>query len=228
MRNRQAIEEKLSFVEFLERLLEDEVERRGQKQLLLRLRRASFNVEKTLEGFDWSFNPNFNRQQVFDLATCGWIDRKEVLLIVGPSGTGKSHLAQALGHEACRRGYDVVFTPVAKMLAALHGGRADGTYDRRLNGYLRPDLLILDDFGLRALRGLEAEDLYEVISERYERGSILVTSNRDFVEWPEAFVENPLIGSAALDRLVHRAHRISITGASYRASEKPRTLARAS
>lgn len=228
VRNRQAIEEKLAYVEFLERLLEDEVERRGQKQLLLRLRRASFNVEKTLEGFDWSFNPNINRQEVFDLATCAWIERKEVLLIVGPSGTGKSHLAQALGHEACRRGYDVVFTPVAKMLSALHGGRADGTYDRRLAGFLRPDLLILDDFGLRPLRGLEAEDLYEVISERYERGSILVTSNRDFVEWPEAFVDNPLLASAALDRLAHRAHRISITGPSYRASQAPRMLAKAS
>jgi DNA replication protein DnaC len=228
VRNRQAIEEKLAYVEFLERLLEDEVERRGQKQLLLRLRRASFNVEKTLEGFDWSFNVNINRQEVFDLATCAWIERKEVLLLVGPSGVGKSHLAQALGHEACRRGYDVVFTPVAKMLSALHGGRADGTYDRRLAGFLRPDLLILDDFGLRALRGLEAEDLYEVIAERYERGSILVTSNRDFVEWPEAFVDNPLLASAALDRLAHRAHRISITGASYRASQAPRMLAKAS
>jgi DNA replication protein DnaC len=228
VRNRQAIEEKLAYVEFLERLLEDEVERRGQKQLLLRLRRASFSVEKTLEGFDWSFNPNINRQEVFDLATCTWIERKEVLLLVGPSGVGKSHLAQALGHEACRRGYDVVFTPVAKMLSALHGGRADGTYDRRLATFLRPDLLILDDFGLRPLRGLEAEDLYQVISERYERGSNLVTSNRDFVEWPEAFVDNPLLASAALDRLAHRAHRISITGASFRASQAPRALAKAS
>jgi DNA replication protein DnaC len=228
VRNRQAIEEKLAYVEFLERLLEDEVERRGQKQLLLRLRRASFNVEKTLEGFDWTFNPQINRQEVFDLATCAWIERREVLLLVGPSGVGKSHLAQALGHEACRRGYDVAFTPVAKMLSALHGGRADGTYDRRLAGYLRPDLLILDDFGLRPLRGMEAEDLYEVISERYEKGSIMVTSNRDFIEWPEAFVDNPLLASAALDRLAHRAHRITIVGSSYRASQKPRMLAKAS
>ncbi len=224
VRNRQAIEDQLSCVEFLERLLEDEVERRSQKQLALRLRRASFMAEKTLEGFDWSFNPSINRQQIHDLATGAWIERKESCLIVGPSGTGKSHLAQALGHEACRRGYDVLFTPAAKMLAHLHGGRADGTYDRRLAGYLRPDLLVLDDFGLRPLRGHEGEDFYEVIGERYERGSILVTSNRDYTEWPEAFGENPLLASAALDRIAHRAHLITITGASYRAQDRARLL----
>ena len=227
VRNRQAIDDQLSFVEFLERLLEDEVERRSQKQLSLRLRRASFLAEKTLEGFDWSFNPSINRQQIHDLATGAWIERKESCLIVGPSGTGKSHLAQALGHEACRRGYDVLFTPAAKMLAHLHGGRADGTYDRRLAGYLRPDLLVLDDFGLRPLRGPEGEDFYEVIGERYERGSILVTSNRDYTEWPAAFGENPLLASAALDRIAHRAHLITITGASYRAQDGPRMLRKA-
>lgn len=228
IRNRQAIEDKLSFVEFLERLLEDEVERRAQKQLTLRLRRASFVGEKTLEGFNWSFNPSINRQQILDLATCQWIERKEVSLIVGPSGVGKSHLAQALGHEACRRGYNVIFTSVAKMLGHLNGGRADGTYERRLAGYLRPELLILDDFGLKQLRGYEPEDLYEVINERYERGSILATSNRDYGEWPEAFGENSLLASAALDRLAHRAHLITITGQSYRAQEKPRKLKKVS
>ena len=224
VRNRQAIEEKLSFVEFLQRLLEDEVERRAQKQLTLRLRRAAFAMEKTLEGFDWSFNPNINRQLLFDLATGQWIERKETCLLVGPAGVGKSHLAQALGHEACRRGYDVLFTPVAKMMAHLGGGRADGTYDRRLATYQRPDLLILDDFGLRPLRGREPEDFYEVICERYEHGSTLLTSNRDTSEWSEAFGENPLLASAALDRLAHRAHLITITGQSYRTSRRPREL----
>ena len=222
VRNRQAIEDKLSYVEFLERLLEDEVERRSQKQLALRLRRASFTSEKTLEGFDWSFNPNINRQQILDLATGQWIERKECVLIVGPSGVGKSHLAQALGQEACRRGFDVIFTPVVKMLAHLHGGRADGTYERRLAGYLRTDLLVLDDFGLRALRATESEDFYEVISGRYEKASTLVTSNRDYKEWPEAFGDNPLLASAGLDRLAHRAHLLTITGASYRAQDRPK------
>jgi DNA replication protein DnaC len=224
VRNQQALEGKLSYVEFLERLLEDEVERRGQKQLALRLRRATFSSEKTLEGFNWTFNPTIHRAQILDLATGTWIERKECVLLNGPSGVGKSHLAQALGHEACRRGYDVLFTPVAKMLAHVHGGRADGTYEKRLGAYLRPNVLILDDFGLRPLRGHEAEDLYEVINERYERGSILVTSNRDYSEWPETFADNPLLASAALDRLAHRAHRITITGPSFRAQDKPRAL----
>lgn len=221
VRNRQALDEKLAYVEFLERLLEDEIERRAHKQLVMRLRRAAFTGEKTLEGFDWSFNPNLNRRQVQDLATCQWIERKEVVLIVGPSGVGKSHLAQALGHEACRRGCQVLFTSVVKMLGHLNGGRADGTRDRRLATFLRPDLLILDDYGLTPLRGHEPEDLYEVINERYERGSLLVTSNRDYAEWPAAFVDNPLLASAALDRLAHRAHLITITGASYRAYQRP-------
>ena len=224
VRNQQAIDDKLSYVEFLERLLEDEVERRSQKQLVLRLRRAAFSADKSLEGFNWSFNPTINRQQILDLATGQWIERKECVLLNGPSGVGKSHLAQALGQEACRRGYDVLFTPLNKMLTHLNGGRADGTYEKRFAAYLRPDLVIFDDFGLRPLRGRESEDLYDVINERYERGSILVTSNRDYSEWPEVFVDNPLLASAALDRLAHRAHRVTITGPSYRAQDKPRAL----
>ncbi|MCK4351089.1 MAG: IS21-like element helper ATPase IstB [Candidatus Krumholzibacteria bacterium] len=224
VRNQQAIDDKLSYVEFLERLLEDEVERRAQKQLQMRLRRASFSTDKTLEKFDWSFNPSIDRQQVLDLATCRWIDRKEVVLVVGPSGVGKSHIAQALGHEACRRGRNVLFTSVSKMLAHINGGRADGTAERRLAGYLRPELLILDDFGLKSLRGIEQEDLYEVINERYERSSLLLTSNRDYQEWPDVFADNPLLASAALDRLAHRAHLITITGASFRAQQKPKQM----
>lgn len=227
VRNGQAIDDKLAYVEFLERLLEDEIDRRAQKQLALRVRRAGFAGDKALEGFDWSFNPSINRQQILDLATGQWIARKECALIVGPSGVGKSHLAQALGQEACRRGYDVLFIALSKLLGHLGGGRADGTYERRLAGYQRPDLLIIDDFGLRPLKGNEPEDLYEVINQRYERASILVTSNRDYGEWPEAFGQNPLLAAAALDRLAHRAHLITITGRSFRAQDRPQALAKA-
>lgn len=216
-RHRQAIDGQWSYIEFLERLLEDEVERRAQKQLALRVRRAALNTNKTLEGFDWSFNPSINRQQILHLASCEYIRRKRNVLICGPSGVGKSHVAQSLAHEACRQGFDVLFVSAHKMLQHLHGGRADGTWEKRLAVYLRPDLLILDDFGLKPLSDPAPADLYDVINERYEAGSILVTSNRAPSEWPELF-GNPLLASAGIDRLAHHAELIIITGRSFRAA----------
>jgi DNA replication protein DnaC len=223
VRNRQAVEQQSSFVEFLTMLLHDEVERRAQSKLRLRLRRAAFDPTKTLEGFDFSFNPKLNKAQVFDLATGQFIERHESVLVYGPTGVGKSHLAQALAHEACRRGYEVLFVNTDKMLAHLAGGRADGTRESRLARYTRPDLLVLDDFGLKPLRAPGPEDLYDVINERYERGSILLTSNRDRAEWPDLFGE-PLLASAALDRLTHGAHFVEITGQSFRAEHTKKQL----
>ena len=216
VRNQQAIEGQWSYIEFLARLLEDEVERRAQKQLQLRIRRAAINTTKTLEGFDFNFNPSVNRQQVLDLSTCSYIGRRRNVLICGPTGVGKTHLAQALTHEACRRGHTALFVNTYKMLKHINGGRADGTLERRFQTYLRPDLLVLDDFGLIPLHPPAPEDLYDVINERYERGSILLTSNRAPEEWPELF-GSPLLASAGLDRLVHRAHMVVITGTSFRA-----------
>ena len=216
LRNQQAIAEKCSYVEFLERLMEDEVERRGQKQLALRVRRSNLEPTKTLEAFDFHFNASVNRQQVFDVATCAFVDRAEGLWFIGPAGVGKSHLAQAIGHEAARRGFDVLFVPTSRMLQHIHAGRADGTYERRVLTYLRPDVLILDDFGLKPMRPPAAEDLYEVIDGRYRRASTILTTNRAFSEWPELF-DQPVLASAALDRLAHGATQIVITGDSFRA-----------
>jgi DNA replication protein DnaC len=215
-RNRQAIEGKWSYIDFLSRLLEDEVERRAQKQLHLRLRRATLNTIKTLETFDFQFNPTINRQQLLALAACDYIRDKRNVLVCGPTGVGKTHLAQALGQEACRQGFQVLSINTNKMLQHLNGGRADSSWERRLNVYLRPDLLILDDFGLKPLQPPAPEDLYDVINERYERGSILLTSNRAPAEWPDLF-RDPLLASAGLDRLMHRAEALIIRGASFRA-----------
>jgi DNA replication protein DnaC len=214
-RNQQAIDGKWTYVEFLARLLEDEVERRGQKQLALRIRRAAINTTKTLEGFDFNFNPSLNRQQILDLSTCGYIRQKRNVLICGPTGVGKTHLAQALVHEACRKGYTALFINTYRMLQHINGGRADGTLEKRFQTYLRPDLLVLDDFGLKALHAPGPEDLYDVINARYERGSIILTSNRAPDEWPDLFGD-PLLASAALDRLNHNAAVVVITGASFR------------
>jgi len=215
-RHRQAVEGQWSYTEFLARLLEDETERRAQKQLALRLRRASLTSTKTLEGFDFSANPSLNRHAVLQLASCEFVRRKHNVLLCGPTGVGKSHLAQALAHEACRQGFEVVFVNTHKMLQHIQGGRADGTYERRLTTYLRPDLLILDDFGLKPLEPPAPADLYDVINDRYETGSILLTSNRAPAEWPDVF-GNPLLASAGLDRLAHHAETLIITGTSFRA-----------
>lgn len=216
VRTRQAIDEQWSYGEFLERLLQDEHERRGQKQLQLRLRRAAFQPDKTLERFDFSFNPQLNRQQILELATCQFVVRKEPVLIVGPAGVGKSHVAQALGHAACCRGYDVLYLNAARLLQHLSGGRADGTYERRLQNLARADLLIIDDFGLKPLRPPAQEDFYDLINERYEKAATIVTSNRALDEWSQLFGDQ-LLASAGLDRLFHNAHVLVITGASFRA-----------
>lgn len=220
-RNRQAIDAQWSYAEFLTRLLEDEIERRAQKQLSLRLRRATLNTAKTLENFDFAFNPNINRQQILDLAACDFVREKRNALICGPTGVGKTHLAQALGQEAARQGCDVLLVSVQKMLAHLNGGRADGSWERRFNTYLRPDLLILDDFGLKPIQPPGPEDLYDVINERYEKASILLTSNRAPSEWTDIFLD-PLLASAGLDRLLDRAEVVVIRGASFRAQSRVR------
>jgi DNA replication protein DnaC len=220
VRTQQAIAEQWTYGDFLERLLEDEVERRGQKQLALRVRRAALNTSKTLETFDFTFNPGVNRPLIYDLATGNFIRDRRNVLLCGPTGVGKSHLAQGLAHEACRRGFDVVFTDAHKMLRHLHAGRADGTYDKRLAAYTRVELLVIDDFGLKPMQSPAAQDMYDVINERYEHGAILLTSNRAPAEWATWFAD-PLLASAGLDRLSHRAHVLIITGASYRAKDRP-------
>lgn len=218
-RNRQAVDGQWSYIEFLARLLEDEVERRAQKQLMLRLRRATVNSTKTLESFDFSFNAAINRQQVLQLASCDFIRQNRNVLICGPTGTGKTHLAQALIHEAARQGFDALFTTTHKMLQHINGGRADGTWERRLQTYLRPALLVLDDFGLKPLQSPAPSDLYDVIDGRYEKGSIVLTSNRAPAEWPDVFLD-PLLASAGLDRLSDKAEVLVITGNSYRAQSR--------
>jgi DNA replication protein DnaC len=144
VRNQQAIAEKWSYVEFVTRLVQDEAERREQKRLDLRLRRGAVNTTKTLETFDFGFNPTINRQLVFDLAACQFVRQRRNVLVCGQTGVGKSHLVHALAHEAARQGFAVLYTTADQLLAHLHGGRADGTAEKRLQGYLAPDLLIID------------------------------------------------------------------------------------
>jgi DNA replication protein DnaC len=215
-RNRQAIEQKLAYTDFLAVLVQDEVARREQKKRQLRLRRASFRSPKTLEQFDFDFNPGVHRALIQDLATGRFIREKVAILIAGPCGTGKSHLAQALGHCAIQQGYEVLFTTQSQLLGSLHAARATGSYERRFQTLARVPLLIMDDFGLKPLRSPQDEACHDLIAERYEQAATIITSNLEFREWSDAF-PNRLLGAATLDRLRHNAYRLILEGQSYRA-----------
>jgi len=219
VRTQQAIGEKWAYGEFLTRLVQDEVERRNQKQLDLRIRRGNVTTTKTLETFDFGFNPGINRQQIYDLATGAFIRQRRNVLICGQTGVGKTHLAHALAHEAARQGFDVLCVTAHQMLSHLLGGRADSTVEKRLQVYLRPHLLVIDDFGLKPMPPTGPADFYDVINERYEKASIVLTSNRAPQEFPELFGD-PLLANAGLDRLGHRATVLTITGRSYRLSQR--------
>ncbi|MCL4535295.1 MAG: IS21-like element helper ATPase IstB [Chloroflexi bacterium] len=219
VRARQAAEENLSAAEFLALLVDDELERRNQRRLRCRLLEAGCQEGKTLARFNFAAVPTLNRAQVVELATCGFVERQQNLLICGPTGVGKSHLAAALSYEAVKRGYRVLMRPVHQLLADLHAARADGGYSRRLLKLCAVDLLVLDDFGLRPLPVPAIDDLYEIISQRYEQRSLVITSNRALEEWPEIFGDG-LLASAAMDRLTHHAQTLIIRGASYRQLER--------
>jgi DNA replication protein DnaC len=211
----QATTEKWSYSQFLDCLASDEVERRDYKQLSRRLSKSGLDPAKTLETFEFAFNPRIHEPSIRELATCLFVQRKDNPLFLGPSGVGKSHLAQALGHEAARRGHEVLFRRTYSLLQWIAAGRGDGSYDRRLKQAASIEVLILDDFGLKPLSEEQQSDLYELICERYEKAPTIITSNRDFAEWLSVF-SNPLMGSAAMDRLVHRGIKIVIEGKSYR------------
>lgn len=219
LRAEAARQESQSPEEFLALLLDDEIDRREQGRLQRRIKEAGLEAGKTLARFDFAAAPRVSRALLTDLACCRFVERAENVLFVGPTGTGKSHLAQALAYEAIKRGRRVLYKPVHTILAGLYAARADGTYPRHRARLLNVDVLILDDFGLVPLSLQAVEDLYEIIRERYEERSILVTSNRAPEEWSEVF-GNPLIASAALDRLTHHAHIITLSGESYRQRQR--------
>lgn len=215
LRTQQAAEDNFSHADFLHRLLADEVERRDCKQLHQRVRRAGFEHAKTLEDFDFLFNPGVPKAEVLDLATCIFVERKQNALLLGPAGVGKSHIAQALGHRACRAGHSVLYVAASDLFKQLRAARGDQTYDKRLHRFTTANLLIIDDLGLTPLSGDEPLDLYEIIRFRYQRGATVLTSNRAVEELGQLFAD-PLLASAAMDRLLHDAHVLVLDGDSFR------------
>jgi len=215
VRLKQAEDSNSGYMDFLMSLLEDEYERRQSGRLLTRLRNAGFEEEKTIEGFDFSFNAGVPSKKIRQLAGCSYIESRENIFLLGPVGVGKTHVAQALGHVACRMGHDVLFTKAVKMFTYINGGRADNSVETRLKRYTSIALLIIDDFGLKPLTPTQADDFYEIISERYMKKSTIFTSNREIAEWQGLFPD-PIISNSIMDRIAHNAHQIVMTGESYR------------
>jgi DNA replication protein DnaC len=195
--------------------LQDELLGRSNTKLSARVKRANIRGDKTLENFDFNFNPKINRAQIQELVSCRFIKEKIPVLIVGPCGTGKSHLAQALAHCAIRQDIDVLWMPQNKLFNELQAARAAGRYERKFAELAKVPLLIIDDFGLRPMRSPFDEDFHDLVSARYECASTIVTSNLDFSEWGNAF-PNQLLAAATLDRLRHNAHRVILEGMSFR------------
>jgi len=214
-RLQEAEEQKSGYTEFLLSILQDEIERRDYHTLRLRLARSNLDSSKTLETFDFACAPNLSKAVVKEFCSCNFISNKENIFFLGASGAGKTHLAQAIGHEAARRGYDVYCERTAVILQQINAARGDGTSERKLKYFKELPLLVLDDFGLQEITTTQQDDLYEIICGRYENASTIITSNRDVSEWFSIF-RNQLIASAAVDRLVHRAHKIVIETESYR------------
>lgn len=215
----QAQAGELGHLEFLQVLCEDEVARRDAAALDRRLRAARFEAAATLEDFDFSYNPKIPAAHIRDLATLRFIDAGESVVLHGPVGVGKSMIAQALGHAACRRGHSVVFTKTSRLLADLAGGHADRSWESRLRRWARPGLVILDDFAMRAFSATQADDLYELISER-AGASVVITANRAAEDWYSLF-PNPVVAESILDRVVNGAHHVAMPGRSYRPNRRP-------
>ena len=206
---------KLSHLEFLEMVLSDEVERREQGALARRLQKARVSHDEVLESFDWDAKVTLDRDRLKGLIGLEWVDRKENVILTGPVGVGKTFIANALAHVACRRNKSVVIVKAAQMFKNLYAARADNSLDKELIRLISPSLLVIDDFGLERLSPEQAHDFYEIVAERYERNSTIITSNRHITEWVNLF-EDSILANSALDRLAHNAHQMIIEGESYR------------
>ena len=219
----QARAGELGHIEFLQVLCEDEISRRDTVAMQRRLRKARFEQQATLEGFDFAASPKLPTAQIRDLAALRWLHTGESVILYGPVGVGKSHIAQSLGHLAIRQGADVRFITTSRALASLAGGHADHTWTKRLGELARPAVLILDDFAMRELTPTQADDLYELIGERTGK-SLVLTSNRAPQDWYPLF-PNPVVAESLLDRLINNSHQVFMNGPSYRPNKRPGRVA---
>lgn len=219
LRLKQAQDDSVGYSEFLALLLEDEIVSRSDNKRVRLYKGAHLPFEKGLEDFDFSFQPSIKKTEVMELSTCRFLERKSNILFIGQPGTGKTHLSVSLALKALGYGKTVLFTSVWEMIQKLQASRADFSYQKKIEEYLKPDLLILDELGYRSMAEKTVEDFFEIVSRRYEKGSIIITTNRSLSEWDKVFIDQTLT-TAIIDRLMHHSTIIEVKGESYRFKKK--------
>ena len=205
---------------YLDKLLEGECERRQINGVLRRIQNAHFPVPKTLEAFDWSWPKKLNRPQVQDLFRLAFLEDHTNVIFLGGVGLGKSHLATALGRQACEKGHTVLFTTAVDIINTLTAAQIAQRLRPELKRYTRPELLIVDELGYLPIDKLGADLLFQVFSQRYEHGSIILTTNKAYKQWPSIFNNDATLASAVLDRILHHAESVVIEGPSYRMKDR--------
>lgn len=221
IRLEEAAGNRLTHGEFLELILQDELLVRQERKIERRVKAADFRDCKSLEDFDWQFNTSIKKQQIYDLATCRFMREHRDCLLLGPPGTGKSHLVQAIGYQAIKKGFTVTYRSIFDVVRDLLQDHALGGQDKILAKYLKCDLLIIDDMGIKQLPKRSGEYLFEIVMRRYETRSTMMTSNRPLEDWGKLLGDVPS-ATAILDRFLHHAEIITITGQSYRLKDKAR------
>jgi len=217
----RATQSNLTYLDYLDHLLEEELQDKQNRNIILKTRLARFPYQKRLADFDFGFQPSVDQKKIKDLASLRFIEQAENVIFLGPPGVGKTHLAIALGLEAINGGFTTSFITLQELLSALNRAWGENRLEDKLKLYLRPRLLILDEIGYLPLNAREANFLFQLVSRRYEKGSMILTSNKSYGDWGTIFGDN-VIASAILDRLLHHSHTTGINGESYRLKDKRR------